>query len=201
MQTIDRTSQACCAVGTVSILTNAGSHAVINMLVARERLLGYDLLIRKNMVVLSKLIWQMVMYLHGGSYIKPRRVKMRMPTKTGRKGYKKNAWGSAMTNFIFSLLSLQYFALDQNLLEEKLSSVERDREKRTTEYRKEVFLQTLRDFCRWETWQQLYLAYLLYHFPGFLYAWDPTEYHRLAMVHGGDFLSKLDHEMIINLCF
>ena len=45
MRTIDGTSRACCGVGTVSILTNGDCHAVVNVLVARERPLGYDLLI------------------------------------------------------------------------------------------------------------------------------------------------------------
>ena len=37
--------QTCCGVGTVSILTNGGGHAVVNVLVAHERPLCYDLLI------------------------------------------------------------------------------------------------------------------------------------------------------------
>ena len=45
MQTIDRTSQTCCRIGTVSVLTNGGSHAVVNVLVSRERPHGYNLLI------------------------------------------------------------------------------------------------------------------------------------------------------------
>ena len=44
MWTIDGTSQAYCGVGTVSLLTNGGGHAIVNI-VACERLLGYDLLI------------------------------------------------------------------------------------------------------------------------------------------------------------
>ena len=44
MRTIDRTSYACCGVRTVSILTNGGGHAIVNVLVASERPLGYDLL-------------------------------------------------------------------------------------------------------------------------------------------------------------
>ena len=42
--TIDETSWACCGVGTVSILTNGGSHAVVNVLVSCERPLGYNIL-------------------------------------------------------------------------------------------------------------------------------------------------------------
>ena len=45
MWTLDGTSWACCGVGTVSILTNGGSHAIVNVLVACESSLGYDLLI------------------------------------------------------------------------------------------------------------------------------------------------------------
>ena len=45
MWAIDGTSWACCAIGTVSILTNGGGHAIVNVLVAREKLLSYDLLI------------------------------------------------------------------------------------------------------------------------------------------------------------
>ena len=44
----------------------------------------------KNMASPSKLISQMVTYLHTGSHIKPRRVKMRMQIKAGRKEHKKN---------------------------------------------------------------------------------------------------------------
>ena len=46
MWTIDGTSRACCGVRTVSILKNGGGHAIVNVLVASERPLGYDLLIR-----------------------------------------------------------------------------------------------------------------------------------------------------------
>ena len=45
MWTIDRTSRACCGVGTMSILNDGGDLAEVNILVARERPLGYDLLI------------------------------------------------------------------------------------------------------------------------------------------------------------
>ena len=45
MRKIDRTSRACCGVGTVSVHTNGGSHVILNMLVARKRPLSYDLLI------------------------------------------------------------------------------------------------------------------------------------------------------------
>ena len=45
MQTIDGESRACCGVATVSILTSGGGQAILNMLVARERPLNYDLLI------------------------------------------------------------------------------------------------------------------------------------------------------------
>ena len=46
MQTIDGTSQACCGVRTASVLINGGGHAEVNVLVARERPLCYNLLIR-----------------------------------------------------------------------------------------------------------------------------------------------------------
>ena len=46
MRTIARTSQACCGVRTVSILTNGGGHAIVNVSVSCERPLGYDILIR-----------------------------------------------------------------------------------------------------------------------------------------------------------
>ena len=45
MQTIDGESQAYCGVTTVSILTSGGGHAIVNLLVAREKPLSYDLLI------------------------------------------------------------------------------------------------------------------------------------------------------------
>ena len=38
----------------------------------------------KNMVALSELILQMVMYLHAGSHVKPRRVKMHRQMRVGR---------------------------------------------------------------------------------------------------------------------
>ena len=43
MWTIDRTSWACCGVGTVSILADRGGHAKVNVLVAREKPLDYNL--------------------------------------------------------------------------------------------------------------------------------------------------------------
>ena len=30
--------------------------------------------------------------------------------------------------------------------------------------------------------------------------WDPAEYHRFAMVHGIEFVQKLDNEGIIKFC-
>ena len=45
MRTIHRISWACCGVGTMSILTDGGGHAKVNILLARERPLGYGLLI------------------------------------------------------------------------------------------------------------------------------------------------------------
>ena len=45
MWTIDRMSQARCWIGTMSILTNGGGHAEVNILVECERPLGYNLLI------------------------------------------------------------------------------------------------------------------------------------------------------------
>ncbi|CAE1234877.1 unnamed protein product [Acanthosepion pharaonis] len=45
IRTIDGVSQACCGVGTVSILTDGGNHAKVDVLVARQRPLGYDLLL------------------------------------------------------------------------------------------------------------------------------------------------------------
>ena len=44
----------------------------------------------KNMVALSKLISQIVTYLHTGSHVKPRRVKMCMQMRAGRKEHKNN---------------------------------------------------------------------------------------------------------------
>ena len=38
----------------------------------------------------SKLILQTVTYLHAGSHVKPRRVKMHMQMRAGRKGHKNN---------------------------------------------------------------------------------------------------------------
>ncbi|CAE1328869.1 unnamed protein product [Acanthosepion pharaonis] len=45
IRTIDGVSRACCGVGTVSILTDGGNHAKVDVLVARQRPLGYDLLL------------------------------------------------------------------------------------------------------------------------------------------------------------
>ncbi|CAE1289280.1 unnamed protein product [Acanthosepion pharaonis] len=45
IRTIDGVSRACCGVGTVSVLTDGGSHAKVDVLVARQRPLGYDLLL------------------------------------------------------------------------------------------------------------------------------------------------------------
>ena len=45
MQTIDGTSWACSGVGTMSILTDGGGHAEVNIMLVHERPLSYDLLI------------------------------------------------------------------------------------------------------------------------------------------------------------
>ncbi|CAE1327087.1 unnamed protein product [Acanthosepion pharaonis] len=45
IRTIDGVSRACCGVGTVSVLTDGGSHAKVDVLVARQRPLGNDLLL------------------------------------------------------------------------------------------------------------------------------------------------------------
>ena len=42
---IDSMSWVCCGVGAVSIVTNGGNHAKVNVLVPHEKPLGYDLLI------------------------------------------------------------------------------------------------------------------------------------------------------------
>ena len=44
----------------------------------------------KNMAALTELISQMVMYFHAGSHVRPRRVKMRMQMRAGRKEHKNN---------------------------------------------------------------------------------------------------------------
>ena len=50
MRIIDGTSWVCCGVGTVSIFTNGGGHAIVNVIVVCERPLGYDLLIRIDVI-------------------------------------------------------------------------------------------------------------------------------------------------------
>ena len=45
LRTIDGVSQACCGIGTVTILTDGGVQAKVNVLVARGKPLGYDLLL------------------------------------------------------------------------------------------------------------------------------------------------------------
>lgn len=47
---IGRVSQACCGVGTVSILTDGGDHAKVDVLVPRRGPLGYDLLLGINAI-------------------------------------------------------------------------------------------------------------------------------------------------------
>ena len=66
------------------------------------------------MAALSKLILQMVTYLHAGSHVKPRRVKMHMQMRAGRKEHKNNKHCHSGS---FA------FALDKNWLEEKRWSV------------------------------------------------------------------------------
>ena len=50
MRTIDGTSWACYGVRTVSTLSNGGGYAIVNVLEARERPLGYNLLIGIDMI-------------------------------------------------------------------------------------------------------------------------------------------------------
>ena len=45
---------------------------------------------RKNMAAPSELILQIVTYLFAGSHVKPRRVKISMQMRAGRKGHKDN---------------------------------------------------------------------------------------------------------------
>ena len=52
------------------------------------------------MAALSKLISQMVTYLHAGSHVKLQRVKMRMQKRADRKGHKKNERWSVRTRFL-----------------------------------------------------------------------------------------------------
>ena len=66
----------------------------------------------KNMAAPSELISHVVMYLLAGSQVKPRRVKMGMQMRAGRKGHKNNKC---------CLSGL--FDLDKNWLEEKQWSV------------------------------------------------------------------------------
>ena len=57
-------------------------------------------LTRKNMSALNKLILQMVAYFHAGSNVKPRRVKMCMQMRAGRKELK----NQTSSHGVFSLL-------------------------------------------------------------------------------------------------
>ncbi|CAE1167129.1 ATPeF0C [Acanthosepion pharaonis] len=50
IRTIDSVSRACCGVGTVSILTDGENHAKVDVLVASQRPLGYDLLLGINVI-------------------------------------------------------------------------------------------------------------------------------------------------------
>ena len=45
VRTIDGTSQACCGVSVISVLTESGNYAKVDALVVRNKPLGYDLLI------------------------------------------------------------------------------------------------------------------------------------------------------------
>ena len=89
------------------------------------------------MAALSELLLQMVTDLHAGSHVKPRRVKMCMQIKAGRKGHKKNEHGSARAViFCFTLASLLLWTK----IDLRRNGVHfRDRVKKTTEYGKEVF--------------------------------------------------------------
>ena len=73
----------------------------------------------KNMTALSKLILQMVTYLHARGHIKPWRVKMCMQMRADREGHKNNEHHH---------LASFAFASDKNWLEEKWQSVYRDKE-------------------------------------------------------------------------
>ena len=50
MRTIDGTSWACCGIGTMSIFTDGGGQAEVNVLVACEGPLGYNLLIEIDVI-------------------------------------------------------------------------------------------------------------------------------------------------------
>ena len=56
----------------------------------------------KNMAALSEFISQMVMYLHASSHVKPRKMKMCMQMKAGRKRHKKNEYNYSVF-FAFAL--------------------------------------------------------------------------------------------------
>ena len=73
----------------------------------------------KNMATQSELISQMVTYLHIGSHVKPRKVKMRIQMRAGRKEHKNNERRHS-ASFAFEL--------DKNWLEEKQRSFWRDEE-------------------------------------------------------------------------
>ena len=46
--------------------------------------------LEKNMDALSELLLQIVMHLHAGIHVKPRRAKMHMQMRAGRKDHKNN---------------------------------------------------------------------------------------------------------------
>ena len=50
ISTIDSTSRACCEVGAVSIVMEGNNSNKVNILVVCEKPLGYDLLIRIDMI-------------------------------------------------------------------------------------------------------------------------------------------------------
>ena len=63
----------------------------------------------------SELIWQMVTYLHTDSHVKPRRVKMHMQMRAGRK--------KTLKELTLLLGGIFAFVLDKSWLEEKWQSV------------------------------------------------------------------------------
>ena len=95
-----------CHPHAIFVIMRSGGNVVKIATHLRENVSAYALHARyifwigKNMAAPSKLILQMVMYLHAGSHIKPWRVKMHMQMREGRKGHKKNKHGSVMMIFL-----------------------------------------------------------------------------------------------------
>ena len=113
----------------------------------------------KNMAALSEPVLQMVMYLHTGSHVKPRRVKTHMQMRADKKeDGSEMVPGGEVKWKVFSLFLRWFFLLQTRIGLRRNGGQFKETERRELSNMERWFWLVIAGFCSWETQWQLYQA-------------------------------------------